>query len=285
MVARGMGLTRALLFFALICGTAGVARAEVDSPDVLAGVAAYNDLDYDKAIDRLQKALRTTLTRQEKLVAYKTLASCHYALGKRDLAVLDFQNVLRIDDAFELGRGSPPAERAALEVAKARVATGRVPSGADTHALTPLKPEVTPKTPLSGKPVSMRVFYPGGLADKMSLFYRTRGFGIYNRLEAAGDTAGHFSLTVPAAQVQAPGIEYYLVAFDDSGASVAKAGSLARPWLIDVSLSRKPIYKRGWFWGVFTGVLVAGAGVATALVLTRNQVTSTTPTTVTVSPF
>src|SRR5512142_2674746 len=59
-VPRGMVLVRTLIVL-MVVAACGVARADIDSPDVLAGVAAYNDLDYDKAINRLQKALRTTL--------------------------------------------------------------------------------------------------------------------------------------------------------------------------------------------------------------------------------
>jgi hypothetical protein len=76
-----------------------------------------------------------------------------------------------------------------------------------------------------------------------------------------------------------------MVALDDTGASVAKAGSLARPRLIDIPFPKKPVYKRGWFWGMITGIAVAGAAVGTTLVLTRNTVTSTTPTSVTISPY
>jgi hypothetical protein len=272
--------------FALVAA-AGAARADVDSPDVLAGVAAYENLDYDKAIERLQKALRTTLTRDEKLVAYKTLAHCHFAVGKRSDVVVDFQNVLRIDVSFELDQRSPPGERAALEEAKARVATGKATAvDESSYALSPLKPEIAPLKPLAGQPVRMRIFYPGGLADHMSLFFRTRGLGIYSRIEAKGDAAGHFVLNLAPTQVQAPGVEYYLVALDENGASVAKAGSLARPRLIDVTAVKKPLYKRGWFWGVLvTSVVVAGAAVGTTLVLTRNTVTSSSPTGVTIMPF
>jgi tetratricopeptide (TPR) repeat protein len=278
-----MVLVRTLIVLVVVAAC-GVARADVDSPDVLAGVAAYNDLEYDKAIERLQKALRTTLTREEKLVAYKTLAFCHFAVGKRELAVQDFQMVLRIDDSFDLDRRSPPAERAVFEEARARVATGRAPSNVDTHALSTLKPEISPPKPKAGQAVQMRVFYPGGLAQTMDLFFRTRGLGLYTRLEAKGDAAGHFNLNLAPAQVQAPGIEYYLIALDDSGASVAKAGSLARPWLIDVTPVKKPVYKRGWFWGVLvTSVVVAGAAVGTSLALTRN--TNTSSSTVTLSPY
>src|SRR5690242_17248122 len=110
-------------FIVLACTTA---RAAVESPEVLAGVAAYNDMDYEKAIELLQKAVGQTLTREERVVANRTLASCHVAVNKPELAIVDFENVLRIDEAFELDRTTSPRERAAFEEAKTRVAMGTV---------------------------------------------------------------------------------------------------------------------------------------------------------------
>src|SRR5262245_39434418 len=83
-------------------GSGGVAQAAVESPEVLAGIAAYHDLDYERATQLLQKALRTTLTREERLAAYKTLAFSYFALEKFDPAIDAFENVLRIDESFEL---------------------------------------------------------------------------------------------------------------------------------------------------------------------------------------
>jgi hypothetical protein len=263
------------------------ARAAVESPEVLAGVAAYQDLEYDRAIDVLQKALKQTLTREEKLVAYKTLALCHVAVDRQELAIVDFENVLRIDESFELDRASSPRERSALEEAKARFAIGQVETrpGGGGREQSPLRPEVSPAQPRAGQPVRMRVYYPGGVAEKLGLFYRTRGLGLYNHLVVGGDGAGHFELTVPGPRVQAPGLEYYLVALDDTGVSVANAGSLPRPLTLAVTEPKKPAYKRGWFWLVIGGVAVAGAAVGTAVALTRSTVSSSTPSTVTIMPF
>jgi hypothetical protein len=277
---------RSILSLAVVLAcTAPSAWAAVESPEVLAGVQAYRDLEYDRAIDVLQKAVRQSLTREEKLAAFKTLALCHVAVDKRELAVRDFENVLRIDDSFELDRTSSPRERAALEEAKTRVATG-TSDKSGLRDVASLRPEVTPPSPKAGTPVRVRVTYPGGMAEKLSLFYRTRGLGVYNRLVGTGDPTGRFDLTVPGPKVQAPGLEYYMVALDDSGASVAKAGTLSRPLLVPVIEIKKPAYKKGWVWGVVAGVVVvAGAGVATALVLTRPTVSSTAPSTVTIMPY
>jgi tetratricopeptide (TPR) repeat protein len=261
------------------------AAAAVESPEVLAGIAAYNAMEYDKAIEALQRGLRETLTREEKVAAYQTLAFCHVAVGKKADAIVDFEAVLRIDDAFELDRTRSPLERAAFEEAKARVAMGQAEVREGALSLAALKPEITPAQPHAGQAVRLRVSYPGGMADKLSLFYRTRGLGLYSRLLVPGDSAGRFEATLPGPRVQAPGLEYYLIALDESGASVARAGSLARPLQLGVLEVRKPAYKRGWFWGLMSGLALAGAGVATAVVLTRPSVGPTTPASLTFMPY
>jgi tetratricopeptide (TPR) repeat protein len=268
----------AIVFFVSLAlfVAAPAARAAVESPEVLAGIAAYNALEYDKAIDHLHRAVKESLTREEKMAAYRTLGFCHVALGKQELAIDDFETVLRMDDSFELDRTRSPRERAAFEEAKARVATGQAKIREGSLQLAALKPEVAPVQPRAGQTVHIRVAYPGGMAEQLGVFYRTRGLGLYSKLLVPADKTGHFDATLPGARVQAPGLEYYLVALDENLASVAKAGSLARPLSVNVTEVHVPVYKRGWFWAMLAGVAVAGAGAATAVVLTRPTQSSVT---------
>jgi hypothetical protein len=266
----------------LVAASGASARAAVESPEVKAGVAAYERLECEAAIDILQKAVAQSLTREEYSVAYQTLAFCHVAVGRDDLAILDFEGVLRSDESFDLDRTKSPRERAAFEEARRRFATGHADVNRKLRALSALKPEISPVRPHAGDRVRVRVHYPGGLAERLSMFYRTRGAGLYDNLQAESDGEGQFELTVPGSRVQPPGLEYYLVALDQTGASMARAGSLPRPLYIDVAELRKPIYKRGWFWGVIGGVAVAGITVATAVTLSRSGPGPNTPSTVTI---
>ena len=85
--------------------------------------------------------------------------------------------------------------------------------------------------------------------------------------------------------MQPPALEYYLVVLDDSGASVALAGTLGQPLGVDVQARKRPVYTKGWFWGVLGGVAVVGAGVATAVVLsTRSSISASTPATISIQP-
>jgi tetratricopeptide (TPR) repeat protein len=264
------------------------ARADIESELVKQGIAAYNDLEYPRAIELLQKALQETLTRQEKLVTYQTLAFAHVALDKTEAAIIDFENVLRIDESFELDRTISPRVRAVFEEAKARVATGQGvdgPSTDVTRALPTLHPDVSPARPKEGQSLGVYVVYPGGVAAKLELFYRTRGQSLYSKTTAVADRAGRFAAVIPGSDVHGPALEYYAAVLDDSGSSVARAGSLGQPLAVDVTVRKKPIYAKGWFWGVIGGVAVVGAGIATAVALgTRSSVGPTTPATVTIQP-
>jgi hypothetical protein len=143
---------------------------------------------------------------------------------------------------------------------------------------------VSPTPAKEGRPVELSVRYPGRAAQKVDLFYRTRGQTRFSEQLAPLDARKGAALVVPGMAVHAPALEYYLLALDESGASVAQAGSMGLPLPVDVQAQKKPVYARGWFWATIAGVLVAGAGAATAVYFTRTTITSSTPGTVTFQP-
>ena len=260
--------------------------ADIESELVKQGVAAYNDLEYAHAVELLQKALDTeTLTRDERIVTYQTLAFAHVGLDKPDDAVTDFENLLRVDDGFELDRTISPRVRAVFEKARARVATGHAVESPAAPTLPTVTPTVTPAKIKDGQAVVVSGAYPGGMANRVELFYRTRGTAVFAKLTAPTSGDGAFRVTVPGMQVHGPALEYYLVVLDDAGASVAAAGTLGQPLAVAVQGRKKPVYTKGWFWGVVAGVAVVGAGVATAVALSsRSSISPSTPATVTIQP-
>jgi hypothetical protein len=272
----------------VVSSFAPLARAEIESDLVKQGIVAYNDLEYPHAIELLQKGLQETLTREEKLVTYQTLAFAHVALDKTDAAIIDFENLLHLDGSFELDRTISPRVRAVFEEAKARVATGQGGEGTArevARALPTLSPQVSPARAREGQSLEVRVSYPGGVAARLELFYRTRGANVFAKISGAGDAGGNFAAVIPGMDVHAPALEYYAAVLDDSGVSVAKAGSLGQPLAVDVVARKRPVYTRAWFWSVIGGVALVGAGVATAVALTtRSPVNPMMPATVTIQP-
>jgi hypothetical protein len=258
----------------------GVAQAAVESELVRSGMAAYNDLDFQKSIDLLKKALNESLTKEEKVATYKTMAFAHVALGKTADAQTDFENLLQVDPSFQLDRTISPRVRTAFEAAQTKVA---VFVGVENKAITPGLRVEAPRQGKYGQPVSLRASYAGGMVQKMELFYRTRGQNKFNRLEVRG-TTGVFQATVPGMQVQAPALEYYLTLVDEIGATAAVAGSLGRPLGIDVPAPPKPLYTKGWFWGVIGGVAAAGVVAGVLAATLPNHIGPDSPATLTIKP-
>jgi len=240
-----------------------VARADIDSPLVKQGLAAYASLDYSRAITALEQARNESLTREEKIAAYRTLGMAYVAVGQPGPAKIHFQHLLRIDPSIELDRSVAPKVRAVFEEAKAEAATS---AHAMAPALPSLAPSVEPAAPKQGRPVTVHVVYPGGVARKMTVYFRKPGDAQFSREVVPAAPSGAFDATVPGLAVQPPSLEYHVVLLDDAGASIAAAGSLGQPLSVGVASTPRPVYKKGWFWGVLGGVAAAGA-LATGLAL------------------
>jgi hypothetical protein len=276
-----VGMFRPFVMALAACVVAGTtpAYASIESELVQKGIAAYDDLDYQKSIDLLTKALNETLTREEKLATYKTLAFAHVAVDKPASAQADFESLLRVDPTFQLDRTISPRVRSVFDAAQAKVATGGLTTG-DSR----LHPEVGPRAPKEGHPLSIRLSYPGGVATKMELFYRTRGQNRFNKLEER-PLGGLFTANIPGTQVAGPAFEYYIILIDDTGSGVASAGSLGQPLAVDVQGKPRPIAKNPAFWGgLVAGVVVVGvvAGVLGATL--PSHIGPDTPATLTIKP-
>ena len=274
---------RSVLVAALLC-CALAAHAEIESELVQKGVAAYENLDFPLAIDTLNRALGESLTRDERIVTFRTLGFAYSAVGRTDEALAAFEHLLRLDGNAELDRSVAPRVRAIFEEARTRVATGRT-GPAEGAALPTLHPEVTPAHPTEGQPVTISVVHPGGLARELHLFHRVRGEDSYSEIKGAGQ-GDRFSLTIPGIAVHAPALEYYLTAVDADNVAMARAGTLAAPLGVDVvPLPKRSSHRRALVWGLVGGgaLLVAG-GVATALALTLGRPNASTSDVMLISP-
>jgi hypothetical protein len=254
------------------------ARAEIESADVRAGMAAAARLEYQRAATLLEGALRESLTREEKVAVYRTLGTCYVALDRPDEAREQFTHLLTINPALDLDQRVSPRVRAVFEEARAQVAQhGRELPAA--YRVPELAPTLEPPRPREGQELALTLDYPGGLGRRAQLLVRRRGGLDFARSEAPVDAAGRARLTVPGALVVPPALEYYAVVLDDGGAAIARAGSLAAPLTIDVRARAVPLKRRAWFWGVIggAGALVLAGVIATSVVLTS-------PATVTINP-
>jgi tetratricopeptide (TPR) repeat protein len=248
-----------------VCMWLRPASADVESELVKSGVAAYEDLEYATAVKFLNRALSESLTREEKMVTFETLGFCQVALGDLAQAKTAFQELLRIAPSFELDRTISPRVRAVFQEAKDQLATsGLAVQGSSLPSVHTL---IEPQHAKQGRAVTVRVDYPGGVAEKMRIFYRTRGTNAFSAVTVSSQPAGRFTALVPGLQVKAPALEYYVELLDETGTQVAGAGALGQPIGLEVAASKRPLYAKAWFWGTLGGVLVAGAVAATAATL------------------
>jgi hypothetical protein len=276
---------RALPIFVVIsCGAVALAApATIDSGLVRAGVKACDGLEYQRAIDLLHRALRESLTIEEKQVTYRTLAFAEVALEQREQAIADFKALLEIDPDFVLDRTISPRVRDVFDAAKEAVAR-KAKSGTPPpiQALPELRPIVSPARIKDGQPVEIRVDYSGGVAQHLDLFHRQRGQTAYARLSVPAIADGHFVLLLPGLAVHAPGVEYFLSARDGADVVIAHAGSAAQPLGADVEPPLRHVAVRPWIWGIVAGVAAAGV-IGLAVGLTQHpSIAASTPASVTI---
>src|SRR4051794_18518819 len=172
---------------AAVVATPFAARADIDSPLVRDGVKAYAALDYQRAIALLEQARNDSLTREEKIATYRTLGMAYVAVGQPGPAKIHFQHLLRIDPTVELDRSVAPKVRAVFEEAKGEAATS---AHAMAPALPSLSPSVEPAAPKQGRPVTVHVVYPGGVARKMTVYFRKPGDAQFSREVVAAAPSG-----------------------------------------------------------------------------------------------
>ena len=223
------------------------ARAEVESARVKQGLAAYDALDYARAIALLEQARGESLTREEKILTYRTLGMAYVASGEPTKAKADFEHLLRLDPSAELDRSVAPKVRAVFEQAKAEAATS---ARAMAPALPTVTPQVTPPHPREGHARSpVHVLYPGGLARKMSRLLPQDRRHRSSRAPPSTPTAPATSMPrCPGSRCSRRRSSSTSCCSMTAGASVAAAGSLGTPLSVSVTRAKKPVYKKGWFW-------------------------------------
>lgn len=258
----------------------GLALAAGEADPVRAGVAAYDALEYERAIALLDAVLGTaqaeSLTREEKILVLRTMALAQFALGHEPETRAAFERLLRVDPGHQLDRRLAPRLRVLLEETRAKLATQPVvpPPPPGLKAVEVL---TVPALGRAGQPISLRVAGAGHDAPMLTLYHRSAAAGAFSRIEAHRAPAGGYEVSVPGALVHAPTVEYYLVLLDSGGAPVAGAGSLADPVRIPISAAPRPLYKKAWFWGTVGGVVAAGALAAVlGVTLTPAQPASVT---------
>jgi tetratricopeptide (TPR) repeat protein len=261
------------------------------------GIAAYRDLEYERAIKLLKTALKKKLDKDNQVDAHRYIALSYLALGKKDEAREAIKNLLEIDPQYALPATESPValelfeeEKKAISGAKPepdRTARPEKPARPDkAEPVTPppaptppadttpslaspvLEATLDPASPGPGSAVTVTLMVlPADLPiEAVVVHHRVRGKGTgYSTVRAELEGGGRWKAVIPGAFVEAPGMEYYAVAQDEDASARARLGSESEPQLIavgeDSAPTGAPFYSRWWFWATVGGVLLAGAAV------------------------
>jgi hypothetical protein len=219
--------------------------ASADRDTIQLGLAAYEALDYERAVALLHQAFSESLGAAEKRTVLSTLAFAHVALNQDDQARAAFRLLLRSDPTTSLDETISPRTRLLFEEAR---------SDLGPAAPAALSAAIDPASPVSGRPLVVSALAPG--AASAQLFYRSVGQSSFHRVGALAED-GRIAISVPATDVKAPALEYYLLALDAVDQVKAQAGSQERWLRADVAAPRVPLYRRGWVWGTAAGATAA----------------------------
>ena len=157
-------LARLIAMLVALCVVPTNARAGIDSPLVRAGLAAYDALDFPRAVSLLESARKERLTVEELTVTLRTLGSARVALGDDAGALAAFGRLLEVAPSYTLDRTVSPRIRAVFEEAQ-KNAPPRAPEA--PPVVTPPPPAVVlttpppPALPPQKKPVYKRAWFWG----------------------------------------------------------------------------------------------------------------------------
>ena len=237
---RSMRNAIALFTVAAVMAAPLAARADIDSPLVKQGLAAYASLDYARAISALEQARNESLTREEKIATYRTLGMAYVAVGQPGPASIDFQHCsASIRRSSSIAGGAQSARRASKRP--------RPQAATSAHAMAPALPSLSPSRSIR----SRRARPPGHRARRLSRRRRAQDDGLFRkpgdaqfsrRVVAAAPT-GTFDATMPGSSATAVA-RISRRAPRRSGAAMAARAASGSRYVTSASVHHAPSIRR-----------------------------------------
>ena len=280
----------------LLCLLPLAARAAGPSPDMDKAAQLFKQMNYRGALKIATRMLKSAESEPEDLVtAYRLQGLCFAALGRNSKAVQSFKKLLAIDPAFRLSRDispklTPPFKKAV-----------RLVGELDPISLVHQEPDL-PES-LAGLELKVTIQSdPFSMIGNIRLRYRVGE--AWRQMQVASVKApATATMTLPE-DLEGGEITYYFEAQNRHGGILARAGSEAEPFRLEIGVPKTlvavetpppvpdplktatdptatgpttkpgddeenggtPWYKSWWFWTV-VGVAAAGAATATVLVV------------------
>jgi tetratricopeptide (TPR) repeat protein len=246
---------------ALVLTATRSAAADTGNAAIDKGIALYDDLEFEAAIDALNAAVKQkNLTRAELVEGYKYLALAHVALNHDAEAKDAFRKLLEASPSYNLPRTESPRALDLFDDVKSVVAPRDV---------VRLTQTASPARPRSGQPITVSVAVVDEMNnhDHVTVYHRVRGQKTFSSVIALPIGNGRYNATISGSLVSGAAIEYYVAAESSDNRALTTEGSESEPMvlLIDKGSDSTPVYGRWWFWAGLGTVLLAGAAVGLVL--------------------
>jgi len=258
--------------------TVGAASAEDPLAKRLArAIDLYRDSEFDRALTML-RALAKEMGQQRSRHAqevYTYLACTYVALGRQNLAIIEFERALNIRPDLKPPFSAPKILQA-FEQAKNRY---QAKVRALDHDAPKLEHQALKNAKFgSGIPIKVHATDLSGIAE-LRCRYRISGNRGFSSIKLEETQKGNFIATIPTIAVVRPGIEYYIEAWDTVGNGPAVKGSSRAPIKVSVTGGPLPgataktdsIARKWWFWVAIAGTAVVAASVAGGIYATRSK--------------
>jgi hypothetical protein len=128
---------KATMRLSILIAVMTLRSASADPASIQAGLAAYEALDYARAVALLSQGFSESLDAQAKSTILRTLAFSHVALGDDTQARAEFRLLLRIDPNVALDRTISPRVRLIFEEARSEIIPGPEPPHPAVEPTTP----------------------------------------------------------------------------------------------------------------------------------------------------
>lgn len=245
---------------ALMAPAAAIAQEGDPAAQLSRGLAAFQDLEYQTAIDALRPLLKSdAASRAQRLEALELIGISHLILGDEKAAASAFRSLLEVEPAHRLRHhdGSPKI-RSLFERLRKEIAPDVFVGPVDLQ-------HAPPDEAIAGSDFEVEASAAEGAdqAKSVILFWRQDDKLAYAEqpLREQADGRWRTSLPLPAAE-RDYAVEYYIEARGLAGAPVGRVGGPERPLRLPVageSSAGSPWYTRWYVWAGGAAVLGAGA--------------------------
>lgn len=241
------------------------------------GQRLFDEQRYEESIQTLSAALmRPGIAKAEKVAVYKLLAYNYIVLQRQDEADGAVRGLYAQDPDFALPETESPRFRDFFTKVKEEWEADGRPGFEEDKPAGPVAPNVKIKyTPPAQVDAGAAIHVEGSIDDPeakvavVRVYYRAGSKGKFTDVKAKY-AMRKFSVDIPAEVVEAPLVEFYVVASDNGLLPVASRGDADVPLRVAVN-EGGGVLTSPWFWVPVSVAVVAAIVIPVVFVTTRSS--------------